>query len=65
MREGFLDPVGAARAHVHLASLWIKQDRPREAVAELEAYLAAAPQAPDAEKWRALAGQLRRKVSGK
>jgi tetratricopeptide (TPR) repeat protein len=60
-----LDPVGAVRAHVHLANLWIKQDRPREAIAELEAYLAAAPNAPDAEKWRILAGQLRRKALGK
>jgi tetratricopeptide (TPR) repeat protein len=54
-----IDPAGASRAHVHLANLWIRENRPQEAVAELEAYLATSPTAPDTEKLRAVAAQLR------
>jgi tetratricopeptide (TPR) repeat protein len=53
-----IDPTGAARAHVHLANLSIKENRPHDAVAELDAYLATAPTAPDTEKLRTLAAQL-------
>lgn len=60
-----IDPVGAARAHVHLANLWIKEDRLREAIAELQAYLAAVPNAPDAEKCKAAVNQLRQRVQKK
>jgi tetratricopeptide (TPR) repeat protein len=54
-----IDPNGAARAHVHLANLCIKENKPQEAIAEIEAYLAAVPNAPDADKLRALLSQLR------
>jgi tetratricopeptide (TPR) repeat protein len=54
-----LDPVGSARAHVHLANLDLKENRNQEAAAELEAYLAAVPKAPDADKLRALLSQIR------
>jgi tetratricopeptide (TPR) repeat protein len=57
-----IDPRSAVRAHVHLANLWIKENRPKEAIAELEDYLAAVPNAPDAEKQRAILKQLRGKV---
>lgn len=54
-----LDPKAAARAHVHLANLFIKEGRPADAIAELDAYLMVVPRAPDANKLRALASQLR------
>jgi tetratricopeptide (TPR) repeat protein len=54
-----IDAVGSARAHVHLANLDLKENRNREAAAELEAYLAAVPNAPDADKLRQLLSQLR------
>lgn len=57
-----IDPKGAVRGHVHLANLWIRENRPHEAIAELEVYLAAVPNAPDAEKQRALLRQLRGQV---
>jgi tetratricopeptide (TPR) repeat protein len=57
-----IDSTGAVRAHVHLANLWIKENRPREAITELEDYLAAVPNAPDAEKQRAILKQLRGQV---
>jgi len=57
-----IDPAGSARAHVHLANLWIKEDRPREAVQEIDTYLGIVPNAPDAEKLRTIAGQLRGKI---
>jgi tetratricopeptide (TPR) repeat protein len=57
-----VDPVGAVRAHVHLAGLWIRDDRPQEAIAELEAYLSAAPGTPDAETLHATLNQLRQRV---
>jgi tetratricopeptide (TPR) repeat protein len=53
-----IDPSGCARAHVHLANLSIKENRPQEAVSEIEAYLATAPNAPDAEKLRSIAARL-------
>lgn len=55
-----LDPVASARAHVHLANLDLKENRNQEAARELEAYLAAVPNAPDAAKLRALLSQLQR-----
>jgi Flp pilus assembly protein TadD len=54
-----IDSVGSARAHVHLANLYLKESRNHEAAVELEAYLAAAPNAPDAEKLRQLLSQLK------
>ncbi|HYK91708.1 MAG TPA: tetratricopeptide repeat protein [Acidobacteriota bacterium] len=56
-----IDPNGAARAHVYLANLSIKEDKPQEAIAEIEAYLTAVPNAPDADKLRALLDQLKTK----
>ncbi len=60
-----LDPAGSARAHVHLANLDLKEDRNQEAAAELEAYLAAVPNAPDAAKLRALLAQIRQNQAPK
>ena len=57
-----IDPKGAVRAHVHLANLWIKENRTIEAIAELENYLSAVPNALDAEKQRAILKQLRGQV---
>jgi tetratricopeptide (TPR) repeat protein len=54
-----LDAAGSARAHVYLANLALKENRTNEAAAELETYLAAVPNAPDAEKLRALLYQLK------
>ena len=56
-----LDPQGSARAHFHLANLDIRENRPGEAIRELDAYLAAVPDAPDKEKVLALRSQLRQK----
>jgi len=53
-----LDPKGSARARLHLANLAIQGNQPEEAVAQLDAYLADVPNAPDAEKVRALRAQL-------
>jgi tetratricopeptide (TPR) repeat protein len=58
-----LDPNAAVRAHVHLASLYIKENRLQEAVAELQVYLAAAPNAPDAERLRTVESQLRARLN--
>jgi tetratricopeptide (TPR) repeat protein len=55
-----IDPIGAARAHVYLAHLSIKENQPQDAIAELEAYLAALPDAPDADSQRSLILRLRR-----
>ncbi len=60
-----LDPAGAARAHVHLANLEIKENRPQDAIAQLEAYLAALPNASDADSQRRLIAQLRKSRSEK
>jgi tetratricopeptide (TPR) repeat protein len=57
-----LDPSGTARAHVHLANLLIKENQPKLAISELDAYLAAVPKAPDAEKLRAVIAQLRAQI---
>ena len=54
-----LDPTGSVRAHVHLASLLIKESRPQEAAQELEIYLEAVPNPFDGDKLRALLTQLR------
>ncbi len=54
-----LDAAGAARAHVYLANLCIKEDRNQEAAAELEAYLAQVPNAPDADQLRGLLAQIK------
>ena len=53
-----LDSVGAARAHVHLANLYLKEGRLKEAASEIENYLAAVPNAPDADKLRAVRSQI-------
>ncbi len=57
-----LDPAGSARAHVYLASLALKENRSQEAAVELEAYLTKVPNAPDAEKLRALLVRLKAKA---
>ncbi|HEV8132419.1 MAG TPA: tetratricopeptide repeat protein [Acidobacteriota bacterium] len=57
-----LDPNGASRAHVHLADLYIRENRSIEAIAELQAYLTAVPNAPDADKWRGIETQLRARM---
>jgi lipopolysaccharide biosynthesis regulator YciM len=49
---------GAARAHVHLANLAIKENRPQDAIRELQAYLDAQPHTEDAEKLRAIIARL-------
>jgi Tfp pilus assembly protein PilF len=54
-----IDPNGAARAHVHLATLAMKEDRNRDAIAELQAYLSAVPNAPDAARLQAILTKLR------
>jgi tetratricopeptide (TPR) repeat protein len=54
-----LDAIASARAHVHLANLDLKENRNREAAAELEAYLATVPNPPDADKLRTLLAQLK------
>jgi tetratricopeptide (TPR) repeat protein len=54
-----LDPKDSVRAHVHLANLDLKENRPLEAAAELEAYLAAVPNAQDAKRLRLLLAQIR------
>ncbi len=54
-----LDPAGSLRAHVYLAELYIRENRPQEAADELKEYLAASPNAPDAAKLRAVEAQLR------
>ncbi len=56
-----LDPKGSARAHFHLANIDIRENRVGEAISELDAYLAALPDAPDKEKILALRAELRRK----
>jgi tetratricopeptide (TPR) repeat protein len=54
-----IDPVASVRAHVHLASLLIKENHPQEAAKEIEIYLEAVPNPFDAEKLRVLLSQLR------
>jgi Flp pilus assembly protein TadD len=58
-----LDSVGSARAHVYLANLELREERDSEAAAELETYLAQVPNAPDADKLRALLGNIKSKQS--
>ncbi len=53
-----LDPVASVRAHVHLASLLIKEHRLSEAAAEIELYLDAVPHPFDDAKLRALLARL-------
>ena len=57
-----IDPAGSVRAHVHLANLSIRENKPGEALAELETYLAKVPDAPDKEKLVAIASQLRSSI---
>jgi Flp pilus assembly protein TadD len=54
-----LDGEGSARAHVHLADLDLRENRNPEAAAELEAYLAQVPNAPDADKLRVLLTKIK------
>ena len=42
-----LDPVASVRAHVHLATLLIRVNRPKEAAQEIGTYLEAVPDPPD------------------
>jgi Flp pilus assembly protein TadD len=53
-----LDAAGAARARVHLANLALKENRLQDAAAQLDAYLAAVPNAPDADKLRAVRAEI-------
>jgi tetratricopeptide (TPR) repeat protein len=54
-----IDPAASARAHVHLATLALKENRIREAIQQLEAYLATVPNAPDAQRLRSVLAQLK------
>jgi Tfp pilus assembly protein PilF len=54
-----LDPRESVRAHVYLADLFAREQRYAEAANELRTYLALEPDAPDAEKLKALEAQLR------
>ena len=54
-----IDAAGSVRAHVHLASLYIKDGQTKEAAREIEIYLAAAPDAPDADHFREILDRLR------
>jgi tetratricopeptide (TPR) repeat protein len=54
-----LDPVGSVRAHVHLANLYIQGNQAAEALAEIDAYLSAVPDAPDRDKLVAVQNQLK------
>ncbi len=54
-----LDPSAAARAHVHLANLYLKENLLEQAAGEIQAYLKAVPDAPDAERLRTIEAQLR------
>lgn len=58
-----IDPKGAARAHVHLAELHVRENRLPEAASELRTYLEMVPKAPDADRLRSVEGQLRAKLS--
>ncbi|RPJ86895.1 MAG: hypothetical protein EHM18_03885 [Acidobacteria bacterium] len=61
-RSVSLDPKGSVRARVYLANLAIQQNQPQEAIAQLDAYLTDAPNAPDGDKVRALRAQLQQNV---
>jgi Flp pilus assembly protein TadD len=57
-----IDPAGATRAHIHLANLYARERRFREAADQLRLYLETAVADPDADemrkveaRWRALA----------
>jgi tetratricopeptide (TPR) repeat protein len=54
-----LDPIASVRAHVHLATLLIRENRPIEAAQEIESYLGAVPDAPDKQKLQAILAELR------
>jgi tetratricopeptide (TPR) repeat protein len=54
-----IDPVSSVRAHVHLATLCIREHHPEEAIQELELYLKAVPNPPDKQKLDAILSQLR------
>ena len=56
-----LDPKGAARAHFHLANIYVRENRLEEAISELDAYLSAVPDAPDKDEVLALKARLRQK----
>ena len=58
-----LDAAGAARARVHLANLYLKEDKLKDAAAQLDAYLEAVPNAPDVEKIRAVRGQIESRLA--
>jgi len=54
-----LDPVASVRAHVHLATLLIRENRPKEAAQEIGTYLEAVPDPPDKQGLLAILTQLR------
>ncbi len=54
-----LDARRAARAHVHLAYILLNENRPQEALIELETYFELAPNAPDLDELRQLRDQVR------
>jgi tetratricopeptide (TPR) repeat protein len=60
-----IDSAAAARAHVYLANLSIRENRPQDALAELDAYFAAVPNPPDKEKLLAIRSQLRSILTAK
>ncbi len=54
-----LDSLGAARAHVHLAYMLMRENRLEQAITELDAYLQKVPHAPDSGTFRELRRRLR------
>lgn len=60
-----LNPLGAARAHIHLANLYSGEHRYAEAVDELQIYLTMTPGAPDAAQIKAAQDSMRARIAQK
>lgn len=60
-----LDTVRAVRARAYLADLYASENRFAEAVSELQAYLAAQPNTPDAARLKAMEAEWRAKAAKK
>jgi tetratricopeptide (TPR) repeat protein len=54
-----IDPASSVRAHVHLATLFIRENHPQEAIQELELYLKTVPNPPDKENLNVILSRLR------
>jgi tetratricopeptide (TPR) repeat protein len=61
----WLDPEGCVRARLHLAKIYIKEGRTKPALAQLEAYLEAAPDSPDKEELLAIQSRLRASLNNR